>query len=123
VQQKTFLVSGMLFLLFTAVTGIFYILKYYIPALEPYTEYTLVLHAMVSLYGWNLSGLFIMIRWRDFPIRLNSGFAIFLHWAIVLILAPIGKYVFPVGLLALIIYVVLLIVVFAGEAGREKEHS
>lgn len=120
VQQKTFLVSGMVFLLFTAVTGIFYLLKYYIPSLERYTDFTLVLHAMVSLYGWNLSGLFIMIRWRDFPIRLNSVLAISLHWTIVLVLAPLGKVIFPVGLVALITYISLLIVVFMGRPGRKK---
>ena len=115
VQQKTFLVSGMLFLLFTALTGIFYILRYFYPSLDQYCEYCLVLHAMVSLYGWNLSGMFIMIRWHDFPIRLNSALAITLHWSIVLVLAPLAKYVTPVAALVAPAYVVLLLIVFAGR--------
>jgi hypothetical protein len=120
VQQKTFLVSGMVFLLFTAVTGIVYILPYFYPSLERFQEPSLVLHAMVSLYGWNLSGLFIIIRWNDFPIQLNSVLAITLHWCIVLVLAPLGKYILPVSILAMVAYVALLSVVFAGGAYRRE---
>jgi len=120
VQQKTFLVSGMVFLLFTALTGIFYILPYFYPSLEPYREYTLVLHAMVSLYGWNLTGLFIIMRWSDFPIRLNSALALTLHWGIVLVLAPLGKYVLPVSIFAMVAYVSLLGLVLAGGAHQKE---
>jgi hypothetical protein len=120
VQQKTFLVSGMVFLLFTALTGIFYILPYFYPTLEPYREPSLVLHAMVSLYGWNLSGLFIILRWRDFPIRLNSAMVIALHWAIVLVLAPLGKYLLPVSILAMLAYASLLALVLAGDAHQKE---
>ena len=120
VQQKTFLVSGMVFLLFTALTGIFYILPYFYPTLEPYREPSLVLHAMVSLYGWNLSGLFIILRWRDFPIRLNSAMTIALHWAIVLVLAPLGKYLLPVSILAMLAYASLLALVLAGDAHQKE---
>ncbi|MCP4678577.1 MAG: hypothetical protein GY854_24310 [Deltaproteobacteria bacterium] len=115
-QQKTFLISGMVFLLTTALTGIFYILQYFFPSLDVYREHLLNLHAMVSLYGWNLSGLFIIIRWHDFPIRLNSAVALSLHWAIVLVLAPLGK-VFPLLFaLAMVAYVTLLLIVFAGRS-------
>ncbi|MCP4605706.1 MAG: hypothetical protein GY847_35165 [Proteobacteria bacterium] len=118
VQQKTFLVSGMIFLLFTALTGIFYILKYFYPSLEQYREYLLVLHSMVSLYGWNLSGLFIIIRWSDFPLRLNSTLAITLHWGIVFLLVPLGRYILPVSAVAMAAYIVLLMIVFAGRTGK-----
>jgi hypothetical protein len=120
VQQKTFLVSGMVFLLFTALTGIFYILPYFYPSLDRFREPSLVLHAMVSLYGWNLSGLFIIMRWKDFPIRLNSTLAIALHWCIVLVLAPLGKYVLPVSVLAMVAYVSLLSIVLAGDAHQKE---
>jgi hypothetical protein len=118
-QQKTFLVSGMVFLLFTALTGISYILRYFYPSLGQHREYLLVLHSMVSLYGWNLSGVFVMIRWRDFPIRLNSALAIALHWAIVIVLAPLGKYVLLASVLAMAAYVALLLIVFGGRAGQK----
>ena len=120
VQQKTFLVSGMVFLLFTALTGILYVATYLHPHLEEYRAPLLVLHAMVSLYGWNLSGLFIIIRWNDFPIRLNSALAITLHWSIVLVLAPLGMFVLPVSVLAVAAYVALLLIVLAGNANDEE---
>jgi hypothetical protein len=120
VQQKTFLISGMIFLLFTALTGILYVSMYLYPFLDEYREPLLVLHAMVSLYGWNLSGLFIIMRWSDFPIRLNSALAIALHWSIVLVLAPLGKYVLPVSVLAVAAYLGLLLIVLAGGANHEK---
>jgi hypothetical protein len=120
VQQKTFLVSGMVFLLFTALTGVFYILKYFFPSFEPYREHFLILHTMVALYGWNLSGVFIIIRWRDFPIRLNSVAAIALHWAIVLVLAPLGTHILLVSILATAAYVALLLIVFSGRARQQE---
>ena len=120
VQQKTFLVSGMIFLLFTALTGIFYILPYFYPWLDRYREPSLVLHAMVSLYGWNLSGLFIIMRWGHFPIRLKAALAVSLHWVIVLVLVPLGKYLLPVAVLAMLAYVSLLGVVLAGDAHRKE---
>jgi hypothetical protein len=120
VQQKTFLVSGMVFLLFTALTGILYVGTYLHPFLDQYRKPLLFLHAMVSLYGWNLSGLFIIIRWDDFPIQLNSALAITLHWGIVLVLAPLGKLALPVAALSVAAYVALLLIVFAGKANHEE---
>jgi hypothetical protein len=75
---------------------------------------------MVSLYGWNLSGLFIILRWRDFPIRLNSAMVIALHWVIVLVLAPLGKYLLPVSVLAMLAYASLLALVLAGDAHQKE---
>ncbi len=120
VQQKTFLVSGMIFLLTTALTGIFYILQYFFPSLDVYREQLLNLHALVSLYGWNLSGLFIIIRWHDFPIRLNSAVALTLHWTIVIVLAPLAKVFGPISALAMAAYMALLLIVFTGRAGHEE---
>jgi len=112
VQQKAFLLSGMGFLVWTAVTGVAYIAYYFYPGLAPLEEYMLVLHATVALYGWNLSGLFVIVRWDDFPIRLSSGRVILLHWATVFLLAPLGKYLLPAALLALPAYAVLLVLAF-----------
>jgi hypothetical protein len=123
VQQKSFLISGITFLLFTAITGIFYILKYFIPELEPYKDYVLTLHAMVSLYGWNLSGLFIILRWNDFPIKLNSALIIILHWIIGFVLAPLGKYVTPVAFIAMPAYIYLLAVVLFGRGTKDSRSN
>ncbi len=107
-QQRTFLVSGMCFLLLTAVTGIGYIFGYYLPSLGELSELLLVLHATVALYGWNLSGLFIIMRWSDFPIRLSSPGSVVLHWLTVLVLAPLGRYYPLLAMVALPAYLVLL---------------
>lgn len=91
-QQKAFLISGMTFLLFTAITGLLYI-----PAKTVYTDretiaaLLLQLHASISLYGWNLSGLFVILRWNDFPLKLNSKIFILFHWIIIVFLVPLGK--------------------------------
>lgn len=54
-QQKNFLASGMVFLLFTAVTGILYIILEFHPDYNPEKlKLLLRLHAFASLYGWNL---------------------------------------------------------------------
>jgi hypothetical protein len=73
-QQKSFLISGMIFLLLTAVTGIFYIILEFFPAYyTPDTSRLLLkIHSFASLYGWNLSGLSVICRYEDFPIRLHS---------------------------------------------------
>lgn len=120
VQQKTFLLSGMTFLLLTALTGIFYILHYYFPALADYREQLLRVHAMVSLYGWNLSGLIIIMRQYDFPIRLNSLLPIALHWTIVLVLAPLGKHDPFLALLTVAAYVLLLALVLMSRGPRDE---
>jgi hypothetical protein len=122
VQQKTFLISGMTFLLLTAFTGILYILYYFFPGSEQLRARLLVLHATVSLYGWNLSGLVIIIRWNDFPIKLNSAHLIALHWAIVLVLAPLGKHFPLLSLVAFPAYCALLALVFT-SVGTEKTAS
>ncbi len=119
IQQKAFLTSGMVFLMFTGFTGILYILRYFVPVFDRYHEIVLLLHAMVSLYGWNLSGLFIIIRWDDFPIQLNSGYAIVLHWIIVLVLVPLGRYFSPLAPFIILAYVALLGIVFMGRSTRE----
>lgn len=93
-QQKNFLSSGMVFLLYTAVTGILYIVLGFYP--DAYTpdrgKMLLRLHSFASLYGWNLSGLAIICRYHDFPLRLHSRWLILVHWITVIIVAPLGTY-------------------------------
>ncbi|MBN1653222.1 MAG: hypothetical protein JXA30_05540 [Deltaproteobacteria bacterium] len=122
VQQKTFLTSGMTFLLLTGLTGVLYIWLYFLPGSESARAFLLVLHAMVSLYGWNLSGLITIIRWDDFPIKLNSTLVISLHWAIVLVLAPLGKYYPWLALIALPAYIFLLALVCTSRGkGQQRQ--
>ncbi len=112
VQQKAFLISGMSFLLLTAVSGVLYILRYYSPLIEDMSTFLLALHATISLYGWNLSGLLIIIRFGDFPIRLNSALFIGLHWIIVLVLSPLGEFSAIFSAVAVLGWAVLLVFVF-----------
>lgn len=91
-QEKHFLLSGMIFLVFTGISGVFYIELYNYPDLyQRWGKLLLVSHAYLSLYGWGLSGLLILIRWNDFPLKLNSWAIIFFHWLVIGILAPLGK--------------------------------
>ncbi len=91
-QRKHVLLSGVLFLVFTAITGLLYLLKYQFFFFNRYHEFVLTFHSAVALYGWNLSGLFLAIRWKDFPLKGNHYLIIALQWLIVFILAPLGKY-------------------------------
>ncbi len=104
-QQKAFLTSGILFLLVTSITGIIYILLAFSPSYNPQETLPLLrMHAFTALYGWNLSGLAVISRHGDFPIRLHSKNVILLHWVTVLILCPLG-YFFPfVAILAVFCY-------------------
>jgi len=116
VQQKAFLISGMSFLLLTAISGVLYILRYYFQAIEDMHSFLLVLHATISLYGWNLSGLLIIIRFGDFPIRLNSALFIGLHWIIVLVLSPLGEFSVIFSAAAVLGWAALLVFVFFSRA-------
>ncbi|WP_022851501.1 hypothetical protein [Limisalsivibrio acetivorans] len=104
-QQKSFLTSGIVFLIATAITGILYIsLYFFVEPSQAQKELILSYHRIVSLYGWNLSGLAVICRFNDFPIRLHSGKLIVLHWIIVVILAPAGYYSAYFAVLAIVTY-------------------
>ncbi len=92
-QQKAFLTSGILFLLVTSITGILYIFLAFSDSYNPQDTLPLLrMHAFTALYGWNLSGLAVISRHGDFPIRLHSQNVILLHWLTVLILCPLGLF-------------------------------
>ncbi len=114
-QPRGFLTSGSLFLIRTAVTGIAYILLHYFIPEPPGGKLLLKLHALISLYGWNLSGLIVICRRHDFPIRLNSARMILFHWFIVTIIAPLGFYFVGLAVTAVAAYAVFLwMVLFSG---------
>ncbi|PIE71780.1 MAG: hypothetical protein CSA22_01090 [Deltaproteobacteria bacterium] len=112
-QQRKFLSSGMSFLLFTAVTGIGYIVLEFFPGYYDRSGHVLLkLHSFASLYGWNLSGLIVISRFYDFPIRLHSIYLISWHWLTVAVLAPLGYYFTPFALVCLVSYMGFLYIVF-----------
>lgn len=121
VQQKAFLVSGILFLLYTAVTGIAYIIITYSPEYEPERmKYLLRMHSFASLYGWNLCGLAVICRRKDFPLRLHSGLVIAVHWLTAVVLAPLGSYYRPFSICALLSYGFILYMIMLSK-GKEVE--
>lgn len=78
--------------MFLLITDILYIILKFIPDYSrEKMQFLLRVHAFASLYGWNLSGLAVICRNRDFPIRLNSRDVIFAHWITVMILAPFNR--------------------------------
>jgi hypothetical protein len=119
-QQKTFLTSGIVFLTLTAITGVVYILLY-ITHLDSPEHKSLVLnyHRILALYGWNLSGLAVICRFKDFPIRLHSGKTILLHWVTVGLLAPLGYYSPIAAVAAVIAYAIFLRSLFFSK-GTER---
>ncbi len=108
-QQKAFLTSGILFLLYASITGVLYILLAISESYDQQQSIVLLrLHAFTALYGWNLSGLAVISRHDDFPIQLHSQKVIFLHWITVVVLCPLG-YFYPVfAFLAVLAYFWLL---------------
>ncbi len=120
-QQKQFLTSGVCFLIVTAITGIAYIITEFSSGytMERY-HWLMKLHSFASLYGWNLCGLAVIFRYRDFPIRLHSFGIIVLHWIIALVLAPLGVYYRLPALLAIAGYAVLLYFVLFSPGSRSK---
>ncbi len=121
-QQKSFLISGMIFLLVTAVTGIVYIILEFFPAYyTPDTSrFLLKLHSFASLYGWNLSGLSVICRYEDFPIRLHSKGVIVFHWITVMLLAPLGIYFRPAAGCATVCYTVFLYLIFSSDGTHRQ---
>jgi len=120
-QQKAFLTSGIVFLVVTSITGILYILLAFSDSYNPQETLPLLrMHAFTALYGWNLSGLAVISRHGDFPIRLHSQKVILLHWLTVLILCPLG-YFFPfAAILAVLSYGWLLFMLLFNHGQVDK---
>jgi len=113
-QPKTFLTSGIVFLVLTAVTGIAYIINYFTPT-QIDNLLVLRIHTILSLYGWNLSGLSVICRFKDFPIQLHSTRTVALHWLTVAILAPLGYYYPLFSVLAIGAYIYFLTIMFFSQ--------
>jgi len=126
-QQKVLLISGLFFLLFTAGTGILYIGMNLLP--EKYYEYfsgiqiIIKMHAFSALYGWNLTGLVIILRYNDFPLDSNLRIMITLHWLIIVVFA-FGGYSFLIfAVLGMICFVVFLVIIFFSPRDEQKNYK
>jgi hypothetical protein len=118
-EQDQFLTSGMAFLTFTGVTGILILLWGLTTPQSRSTGWNLLfqIHAYLALYGWNLSGLAVVIRFEEFPLRLHDLDIILLHWVTIALLAPLGS-LFPVFALMALPAFVALVWIFLFSAGH-----
>ncbi len=121
IEQENYLVSGILFLVFTSITGILITLgETYLPVQEPHSWALLLqIHAYLSLYGWNLSGLTVIIRYKEFPLHLHNLEIILLHWLIVSLLAPLGSLYPLFAVIALPAFAVLIGLILFGRGDRK----
>ncbi|MFK5951419.1 MAG: hypothetical protein QM498_00060 [Desulfobacterium sp.] len=118
-QQKGFLSSGIGFLIITAISGIVYILFQMSPGYtHENTLWLLRLHTFASLYGWNLCGLAVICRFRDFPMRMHSGVVIAMHWLTALVLAPLGTHYALISILAVMGYIFIVFTLFFSKDRR-----
>ncbi len=116
IQQKLFLTSGIVFLIFTAITGIAYIFFQMSEGYDPQKiKWLLHMHVFASLYGWNLCGLSIICRFSDFPIKLHSPSVIMIHWLTAIVLAPLGIFYGWFAVLAVISYAFIIFTLFFSE--------
>jgi hypothetical protein len=125
-EPEEFLISGMLLLVLTGVTGLMLVLW---NAIGPNNtnEWGLLLqtHAYLSLYGWNLSGLVVVIHYYEFPLRLHSMEVILLHWVTVVVLAPAASQYAALALIAIPLFAILIrrLLFVAGNTHNFREHS
>ncbi len=120
IQQKLFLTSGIGFLIFTAVSGIAYILMQMSPGYDPLkTKWLLHMHVFASLYGWNLCGLSVICRFDDFPIRLHSPTVIAIHWLTAIVLAPLGVFYGVFAIPAILGYAFITLTLFFSSNKKE----
>ena len=120
-RQKTFLISGMGFLLYTAITGIVYIFYEMTPG---YTsedfKWLMRMHSFAALYGWNFWGLAIICRFDNFPLKLHSNKLILFHWITVIFLAPLGFYYKFFACSATISFIIILYFVMFSQGQKDK---
>lgn len=119
-QQKLFFSSGMFFLIGTAITGIFYIILTFAPDyFQGQYRFLMRIHSFLGLYGWNLTGLAVLIRYQDFPLQLNSKKVIAGHWLVVAIFCPLAYYQLAFALPAVLGYSLILSIFFFSKSDRQ----
>jgi hypothetical protein len=125
-EPEQFLISGMLLLVLTGVTGLLLVLWNVISSYSS-SGYGLLLqtHAYLSLYGWNLSGLVVMIHYYEFPLRLHSFEVILLHWVTVAVLAPAASQYAVLALVAIPLFAILIqrLLFAPGDTHNFRSHS
>ena len=123
-EPEEFLISGMLLLVLTGVTGLMLVLWNAI-GYNDSSDWTLLLqtHAYLSLYGWNLSGLVVMIHYYEFPLRLHSLEVIVLHWVTIAVLAPAASEYPALALVAIPLFAILIGLVLLTPGDTHSFHK
>jgi hypothetical protein len=125
-EPEEFLISGMLLLVLTGITGLMLVLWNAIGSSNT-VGWALLLqtHAYLSLYGWNLAGLVVMIHYYEFPLRLHSLEAILLHWVTIVVLAPAATRYPALALVAIPLFAILigLVLFIPGDTHHFRKHS
>ena len=112
-QQKAFITSGLTFLLVVSILGVTYIsLKFFPGAYQKTHDVLLHYHALYALYGWGLSGLAVIVRYDDFPIKFHEKQMILYHWILIGGITPIAYYYKIPALISIPLYFVFLYVLF-----------
>jgi len=122
-QKDAFFTSGLVFLLFTGVTGVLWVVLSYLPPNPGLSWFVLQVHAFASLYGWNLSGLAVVSRYEEFPIRLHSRWVLGFHWITIVVLAPLGLYHRWLAVAATLCFALLLIAIFLSPGQTDTRAS
>jgi len=121
-QQKWVFVSGLCFLLATALTGLLYIIDYFFPHLI-HEKLTLELHTIFSLYGWNLSGLIMICRFNDFPLHLKTKYFVLMHWIVIAVLSPFAYHYSLIALITWLSFIAFLWIVLFTNNELTSSHG
>lgn len=115
--KTAFLMSGIGFLIYTGINGIQLLFATHN---KEELDLLLQIHAYISLYGWNLSGLIVIIRKDFFP--KNATLMIVMQWAIVSYFAPLGTMYASFAIIAAPLFFVFLYYAFFGYGELPVSH-
>lgn len=90
IEEEKFLKSGIYFLILTSIIGVSIVLLNQYSHNEEINNIFYNYHSYLALYGWNLSGMILLIRKDEFPIKTYNNFIFISHWILILIMIPIA---------------------------------
>jgi len=114
--EWTLMSSALAFLAFGSVTGMLYILELWLGGLD--NSYRLLsYHSAATLFGWNLTGLILLLARGRLQLRVPATLVLGIHWALVLLL-PLARTSPVIGAAALILLLGLLAAALASPRPR-----
>jgi len=119
-QERTILTSGLYFIILTGFTGIAYVIFKFTSLKNQYetiAKTILMIHSYISLYGWNLSGIFVLSRNQDFPLQINIFSIILLNWMMI-IFALLGRFFIIFDIISFMLFIILLFYFFFSDSRK-----